>query len=54
MLPIAGCDDTMEPGAVFKDCETCPEMMVMPAGSFKMGLKEHFISYLAGAKGRDD
>jgi len=22
MLPIAGCDDTMEPGAVFKDCET--------------------------------
>ena len=27
----------MEPGAVFKDCETCPEMMVVPAGTFKMG-----------------
>ena len=36
MLPLAGCDDTMEPGAVFKDCETCPEMVVIPAGSFKM------------------
>jgi len=29
-------------------------MMVMPAGSFKMGLKDYFIIYLAGAKGRDD
>ena len=37
MLPLAGCDDKMEPGAVFKDCETCPEMVVIPAGSFKMG-----------------
>ena len=41
MLPLAGCDDTMEPGAVFKDCETCPEMVVIPAGSFKMGGKGH-------------
>ncbi len=40
MLPLAGCDDTpKEPGAVFKDCETCPEMVVIPAGSFKMGGK---------------
>ena len=38
MLPLAGCDDTpKEPGAVFKDCETCPEMVVISAGSFKMG-----------------
>jgi formylglycine-generating enzyme required for sulfatase activity len=37
MLPLAGCDDTKKPGAVFKDCETCPEMVVVPAGSFKMG-----------------
>ena len=36
MLPLAGCDDTMAPGAVFKDCKTCPEMVVIPAGSFKM------------------
>ena len=37
MLPLAGCDDTMEPSAVFKDCDTCPEMVVVPAGSFMMG-----------------
>ena len=37
MLPLAGCDDTMEPGTVFKDCDTCPEMVVVPAGSFMMG-----------------
>lgn len=24
-------------GEVFKDCETCPEMVTLPAGSFKMG-----------------
>ena len=40
MLPLAGCDEVeapKEPGAVFKDCKTCPEMVVIPAGSFKMG-----------------
>jgi formylglycine-generating enzyme required for sulfatase activity len=46
MLPLTGCDEApkyvqketpTEPGAVFKDCETCPEMVVIPAGSFKMG-----------------
>jgi formylglycine-generating enzyme required for sulfatase activity len=25
------------PGATFKDCESCPEMVVVPAGSFTMG-----------------
>ena len=25
------------PGTVFKDCPECPEMVVIPAGSFKMG-----------------
>ena len=38
MLPLVGCDNTpQEPGAVFKDCKICPEMVVIPAGSFKMG-----------------
>jgi len=40
MLPLTGCDEAeapKEPGAVFKDCETCPKMVVVPAGSFKMG-----------------
>jgi hypothetical protein len=26
-----------EPGAVFKDCPECPEMVVLPAGRFAMG-----------------
>jgi len=47
MLPLAGCDDTpKEPGAVFKDCETCPEMVVVPAGTFKMGdVSGYFMGY---------
>ena len=28
-------------GAVFRDCETCPEMVVVPAGSFRMGSPKH-------------
>ena len=27
----------MKPGRVFRDCERCPEMVVVPAGSFTMG-----------------
>ena len=27
----------MQPGRVFRDCEECPEMVVVPAGSFVMG-----------------
>ena len=27
----------VKPGAVFKDCDACPEMVVIPAGSFMMG-----------------
>jgi formylglycine-generating enzyme required for sulfatase activity len=28
---------TVKPGAVFKDCDVCPEMVVIPSGSFLMG-----------------
>ena len=27
----------LDPGATFKDCPACPEMVVIPAGKFKMG-----------------
>ena len=27
----------MRPGEVFRDCDTCPEMVVIPAGTFMMG-----------------
>ena len=29
--------DELRPGKVFKDCADCPEMVVIPAGSFEMG-----------------
>jgi formylglycine-generating enzyme required for sulfatase activity len=29
-----------KPGSTIKDCEDCPEMVVIPAGSFEMGLAE--------------
>lgn len=29
--------DTPAPGTVFKDCKDCPEMVVLPAGSYLMG-----------------
>lgn len=31
---------TLSPGQTFRDCETCPEMVVLPAGSFMMGSNE--------------
>ena len=34
----AGADELLKPGQSFKDCVTdCPEMVVIPAGSFTMG-----------------
>ena len=29
--------EAQQPGAKFKDCRDCPEMVVVPAGSFTMG-----------------
>jgi formylglycine-generating enzyme required for sulfatase activity len=34
----------MQPGTVFKDCEDCPEMVVMPAGEFLMGASNPFTT----------
>jgi len=32
-----GRKNNLAPGTVFKDCATCPDMVVIPAGSFDMG-----------------
>ena len=32
--------DRLAPGMVFRDCEACPLMMVLPAGSFMMGSEQ--------------
>jgi formylglycine-generating enzyme required for sulfatase activity len=40
LTPLAGrwkADDTLLPGDTFKDCRECPEMVVIPAGTFRMG-----------------
>ncbi|MDR6358187.1 formylglycine-generating enzyme required for sulfatase activity [Pseudomonas psychrotolerans] len=37
-LPAFAADKA--PGTVFKDCKNCPEMVVLPAGSFIMGTPE--------------
>ncbi len=29
--------DEMTPGSTFRDCDQCPEMVVIPAGSYQMG-----------------
>ena len=33
----AGAGGHLRPGTAFRDCETCPEMVVLPAGTFMMG-----------------
>jgi formylglycine-generating enzyme required for sulfatase activity len=35
--PGAAQERALKPGDTFKDCEVCPEMTVVPAGSFMMG-----------------
>jgi formylglycine-generating enzyme required for sulfatase activity len=38
MLDVkAGDSASPKPGAVFRDCSDCPEMVVIPTGSFTMG-----------------
>ena len=36
-VPGAGQAQEMEAGTVFRDCEGCPEMVVVAAGTFRMG-----------------
>ncbi len=36
-IEVERAPDPEEPGEVFRDCEVCPEMVVIPAGSFTMG-----------------
>ncbi len=37
MLASTAQADEMTPGSTFRDCEKCPEMVVIPPGSFQMG-----------------
>ena len=37
---LAGNDARLQPGAVFRDCEVCPEMVVVPSGGLALGRYE--------------
>jgi formylglycine-generating enzyme required for sulfatase activity len=37
ILSAPGRASDLKPGEVFRDCQACPEMVVLPSGSFKMG-----------------
>ncbi len=43
----ASAQDSLKPGETFRDCAECPEMAVIPAGSFTMGSP-------ASEEGRED
>ena len=40
LLPNLAQAAAPQPGKVFKDCKDCPEMVVLPAGTFTMGTPE--------------
>lgn len=46
-VPICGGTLAVEaqvPGEVFRDCDACPQMVVVPAGSFMMGAPESEVA----------
>lgn len=42
---VANASEIPKPGTLFKDCDICPEMVVLPAGSFTMGTPEDEIGH---------
>ncbi|MFZ3375074.1 MAG: SUMF1/EgtB/PvdO family nonheme iron enzyme, partial [Chthoniobacterales bacterium] len=52
MLDVKASDSTApKPGAVFRDCSDCPEMVLIPAGSFTMGSSAAEKSWAASQVG---
>ncbi|WP_149086254.1 formylglycine-generating enzyme family protein [Pseudomonas prosekii] len=44
LLPgVAQAAETAQPGKVFKDCKDCPEMVVLPTGTFTMGTPDNEV-----------
>ncbi|MDV7339923.1 SUMF1/EgtB/PvdO family nonheme iron enzyme [Terasakiella sp. A23] len=46
-----GHSKDLSPGTVFRDCPDCPEMVVIPSGSFMMGAEENEDTKRDAAKG---
>jgi formylglycine-generating enzyme required for sulfatase activity len=40
LVAVASREDCLKPGDIFRDCWVCPEMVVVPAGTFTMGSPE--------------
>jgi formylglycine-generating enzyme required for sulfatase activity len=40
-IPPENGPNALSPGSTFKDCSNCPELVVIPAGSFVMGNDHH-------------
>jgi len=60
-IPKAKINKEIKPGATFKDCNECPEMVMIPAGRFLMGSAEggednekpkHFVQIQSFAIGK--
>ena len=44
LLPgVAQASEPAQPGKVFKDCKDCPEMVVLPTGTFTMGTPDNEV-----------
>jgi formylglycine-generating enzyme required for sulfatase activity len=60
-VAAAAVSQSVKPGQVFKDCADCPEMVVVPTGSFTMGSSDysdekppHIVSIQSFAIGRTE
>src|SRR5207247_1590600 len=49
--PVAQKPAAGKPGKIFRDCPDCPEMVVLPAGSFTMGSSAEEKSWAASHGG---
>ncbi len=52
--PVIAGDAPAKPGAVFKDCDGCPEMVAVPPGSYAMGGTRRITLSRAFAAGKTE
>lgn len=45
-IPGPSSAERLQPGTVFRDCEACPEMVVIPAGGFTMGSPDNELGHI--------
>ncbi len=50
LITISSVAQSLKPGMVFRDCPDCPEMVVIPAGSFTMGSPKSEVEHDASSE----